>query len=389
MSLSSLPWTEANAADSRKVASILRLEGAKEKDKFSCIECASSDGLHAYQGGGLKCYACGKWWSNVDAAAHVWGLFQEDPPIEALKRLATDLGIFVPEPPAPRQRDVTGAKAVVGRYRKQRRQALRPPTSTPPRPKKTPHRAAESLSPETERLHQEVYGELLYLTGLSSTASSFLNGRGLNPEGAEAYGFRSISPKEWGDVEAKLESMTPEHRAASGLYTSSGFSPPFGGYAEVLVLPYYRDASDHAPRCLRFRNLTPRGKGNRYRDLHGNRPAFPFNAQAMTADDLEHGREIVLTEGELDAYTLHERGEVALGFSGTSLVGLEWLLPRLRVAGKVVAFFDADDAGDKAVEKLRDALQAEYGPEWVKDKLTRRRPMAGKDANDLRVKGLI
>jgi DNA primase len=59
------------------------------------------------------------------------------------------------------------------------------------------------------------------------------------------------------------------------------------------------------------------------------------------------------------------------------------------VAGKVVTFFDADDAGDKAVEKLRDALQAEYGPEWVKDKLTRRRPMAGKDANDLRVKGLI
>ena len=88
----SVPFQEVNEALSGlQLAHEMGLKPAHERNKFACVACKSSDGLHAYsgRGDGLYCFACATSFSAVDLGMAVWGLS----PVEACLRLAERFGI--------------------------------------------------------------------------------------------------------------------------------------------------------------------------------------------------------------------------------------------------------------------------------------------------------
>jgi hypothetical protein len=97
--MGALPWDDVNARPSGDVAGLLGLAKARERHKYACPACDSSDALHAYpstggRGGGFTCWSCNRSFSNVDAAAVRWGM----EPGDACRELAGRLGIVLPEP---------------------------------------------------------------------------------------------------------------------------------------------------------------------------------------------------------------------------------------------------------------------------------------------------
>jgi hypothetical protein len=212
---------------------------------------------------------------------------------------------------------------------------------------------------------------------LGPLGAAYLTGRGLDPDAARAYSFRSLETRsEWDALEAFLaENYTPEERTAAGL--ADGL--PLTGRA-VLVLPY-RTADGRGYCGVRFRSL----EGKDYRSLKGYTYPVPFNADA-----LHEAEEVHLVEGELNAYTLHTYGLRALGLpgAGTGLPG-EWLAA-LRPVGRVVAWYDADKAGENGWARLADTLAATVGRQWTRERVRRvkiARPDGVKDANDLHRRG--
>lgn len=124
-----LPWDEVNRRDSEHVLKFLGVQPAgTEPRKYPCIQCASHDALHAYperDGSALlKCFSCGRSWSNVDAVMHV----QRVDEAKACKILARYFGIHFeedmetrraearkyvfPDPPEPSPRAPANARPV-------------------------------------------------------------------------------------------------------------------------------------------------------------------------------------------------------------------------------------------------------------------------------------
>ena len=101
--LGPLPWDDVNAIDAVEVADRLGLTKAKrERGKYGCVSCASSDALHAYprgrgHGGGFYCWSCNTSFSNVDAACAVWGLDA----VGACRQLAESFGVLIPDAGPP------------------------------------------------------------------------------------------------------------------------------------------------------------------------------------------------------------------------------------------------------------------------------------------------
>jgi hypothetical protein len=94
-----LPFAEVKRVDAAHVLSRLGVARAREARKHACIACESSDALHAHAGGGMKCFACGQSWSNVDAAMHVRSLNARG----ACAWLAESFGVASVVTPAPRR----------------------------------------------------------------------------------------------------------------------------------------------------------------------------------------------------------------------------------------------------------------------------------------------
>jgi hypothetical protein len=84
-------YDAVNGIEAGTLAEMLGIARARERGKFACVACPSSDGLHAYRGGGrgFYCFACGTAFSAVDAAMAVWGLEHGD----ACQRLADAFGL--------------------------------------------------------------------------------------------------------------------------------------------------------------------------------------------------------------------------------------------------------------------------------------------------------
>ena len=367
-----LPWEEANAQDARDVARrLLRLEEAKEARKFACLECSSSDALHAYDGGGLKCFSCGKRWSNVDAVAVALRL---EPP-EACRTLAHAFGIYLPEDAAPTS----------------------PPSRTKPpsrKPLPKPHSGPE-LTEGASRVHRVTLdllaGGKKGAEALSPAGRLYLEERKLDPDASGWFGFRSLEGRRWWERlgERLAEEFSVVDLLASGWWTEKPgeepvYSPPFGGRFPALVLPYWAMGGEVAG--CRFRRLDAEAKGDRYRDLSGRQPAIPFNAQALHALK-EPGAVLHLVEGELNAWTLHLRNAVAVGLPGAGRPwGVEWPV-LFRRAERVVLWFDSDDAGERGVTRAADALAGTLGASWVRDRVRRERLPPGQDVNDLERSG--
>ena len=365
-----LPWEEVKALDALQVARRFGLEKAREPRKFSCVSCSSSDALHAYGDGGFKCFSCGGAWSSPDALA----LYLRMDPSEACREIALAFGIPIEEADSrPWSR------------------ASRRPTSRRAVPRPVPPATAPVDLGLLARINSDVVSTLgWFRTGaeaLGEAGAQYLSGRGLDPDSAGEYGFRTLTRERWEVVEERLfELADPKELIPTGWFQDRGegpeFSPPWGGKATALLIPY----QDLTGRVVgvRFRNLHSRTKRDRYRDLPGVDLPLPFGADALQLLPAEPGRHVLhLVEGELNACSIRQAGGLAVGLPGAGRSwGAGW--PRLfGNAFRVVLWFDGDEAGRGGVQHGADSLAKAFGRSWCKSHVRHQPLPPGRDANDL------
>jgi hypothetical protein len=220
-----------------------------------------------------------------------------------------------------------------------------------------------------------VHTSLSHHLTLGDRGAAYLAGRGLDPDAARAYGFRSLeTAAAWAALRAFLaDSYLPVEQTVAGVRVI-----PFAGKA-ALVLPY-RTADGTGWDGFRLRSL----EGKEYRSLKDFTLPMPFNAPALTSAE-----EVHLVEGEMNAYTLHTYGLAALGLDGAGKWRPEWTAA-LRPVARLVAWYDDDPAGNEGWQKLTETLAAGIGRQWTRDRVRRVRiPKRDgcKDANDLHQRG--
>jgi hypothetical protein len=333
-----IPWREVRRAlDGPRIAADVGLRPARERDKYGCVACDSSDALHVYRNG-AKCYSCGWSGSAIDLAAAAWRI----EPREACRRLAEQYGVQ-PDP----------------MYRR-----------TSPAPRSRPSRAgADAL-----RHRAEVYGELVARTTLGTDGRAYLAARGIAPALADAHGIRSAeSPAAWRTTWAELErAHGADAMASAGLWRDGRAWYPWGGRVPAIALPYLsRDGQVEAVRWRRIDDAAER----RYMAPLGAGARIPYRAEAV---DGPRPLRLVVAEGELDALALVQAGYDAVGLGGAtpSADVLAWLADALEDAEAVALWTDSDDAGDGAVDRLAAALAERYGAGWVREHVTRWRATA-------------
>lgn len=347
-----------------EVAEWLGLEKARERGKWACPVCNGSDPLHAYPepGRGFYCWGgCGgKAYSVIDLAAAALNV----EPAEACQQLASWAGIIaVDAPPAVQRRR---------RAPRPSRPAFGPPgrsqaVESPPAP-----------SPEALRARGEVYQAFLHYGRLTERGAGYLAGRGLDPEAAGGYGFRSLDgPGSWREVAQQLARFySLSDLAAAGLHPL-----PFAGRAPALLIPYWGFGC--RLDAIRFRNL---GEGGaKYLTLAGNPPSVPFQARDLAT--LEEGGELHVTEGELDAWTLRAVGLRAIGLPGTGFVWRRAWNAHVRRAGRLVLWPDPDEPGDRAAGRFAATLQAAFGRAWLE--AHGRRVDLETDVNEVHQRGML
>jgi hypothetical protein len=373
-----LPWNGVNARESQSVAQLIGLPRREtgEKRKWGCPFCGSSDALHAYAGpaAGFGCWAaCGadrpkgcRGYSNIDVAGQHWDVS----PVEACKRLAAELGIVYDD-------DHCSGRGAAGRG----------PRATPPRPERPPSEQERNLAALRQipgaRLPPVVYADVIARLRLTFRGARYLAGRRLDAAAARKFGYRSIDDAAGWESLAKHLSLayTREELAAAGFpLAEDGDLPitlPFNGRLPALVIPFHRRGRLIS---VRFRNVLPDNplyKHNRYRNLTGVKPFWPYNADAL------RGSTVHLCEGELDAETLRQQGENAAGLFSAG-IWLDHWTAELAAASEIVDWHDCRDekrAGDLGAEALRTRLGAAFGEAWIAQRW--RRMITDADPNAL------
>ena len=298
----SVPFREVNQELSGlQMAREVGLKPSHEHNKFACVACDSSDGLHAYPGpgNGLHCFSCWTSFSAVDLGVAAWGLT----PLEVCRRLAERFGI---------RPDLS--------YRRSSRKDVRPSRKTcASRQGATGSRAPDSVL----RLRSELYGNLVTRLSLGPTGRVYLEGRGLNPDFASAQGLRSIDDAtEWTKLYSYLVSThSTEALEAAGLARDGKTWMPWWDKPPAILIPYF--SRTEQIEAIRFRRMTDGEK--RYMVPIGAGARIPWRAEAF---DGPWPLELVITEGELDALSLLQVGyeSIALGGATPSRILLEWIV---------------------------------------------------------------
>lgn len=210
---------------------------------------------------------------------------------------------------------------------------------------------------------------VLDVLSLTERGRAYLAGRGLDPEAAAQYGFRSVDDAAgWRALEQLLrESYLPAEREAAGWHAL-----PWGGRAPALVIPYHAGGQVRAVRFRRLDDGAPK-----YHALAGVEIALPFHADAL--DDVA-GAELHVVEGELNAYTLTTHGLRAIGLPGAGTWRADWTA-RVARAGRLVAWYDGDAAGEQGRAKLARTLAGAMGAAWLRTH-GRAVTLDGGDVND-------
>lgn len=313
--------------------------------------------LSVQDGKGFHCFVCD---AKGDGVGLVAALTNRDR-LDVLRELAPRAGVFLDAPRQPQRAPGTSSRARV-----QRTETPPPPPSDP----LAPLRADGMVPSLPPTIHRAVWETLT----LTDRGADYLHARGLEPDAAHAYGFRSIDGRRtWDDVRAMLEaSFTPEELAGAGwwgLYTKDPDDTPphvwlpWRGMLPALLLPYwYRGAL----QGMRFRRLDGRD-GVKVLALKGAHHHQPFNADAL--DDCT-GAELHVCEGELDAFTLQLYGARVVGLPGATWgarADAPWLAA-LADVGRVVTWYDNDKAGEQGRRAFAAALAERYGRAWLTDR---------------------
>lgn len=356
MAMRASPFAVVNAIDAVEVLTHLGVHRAKPSRKYACISCPSSDGLHAYKGGGAYCFACGTAWSNIDLAVQFRGVKA----VEARRLLADAFGLGViaslDHRAGPSTRSLTsvhGLEAMRNQGRVQATQA-------------------------------EMYAAMLDALTLTRDGRDYLVSRGLNADVCLALGVRSVSgPADWLRLrEVLCASYCDDELALVGLRRL-----PWNGKASCLVLPYLFGGEINA---WRFRAIDHHAdfRDGKFRALSGVQIATPFNADAVSTANPES---VWITEAEIDCLTLACMGETAIATPGASPSAslLHSLAFACRHVRRILLAFDADAAGDFGAHRVAKAFAVAYGAEWVRERVKRARPRERKDVNALRLANAI
>ena len=270
-----------------------------------------------------------------------------------------------------------------GAPKRPRNRAQRPARAVPPAPKATPAPTLEDTLPETVRTARQTLRDggmvldtprgiytaaIRHGMTLGPLGHAYLKHRGLSPDVAWLYGFRSMeSAADWARLDAYLaECFLDVERAAAMLPAWDEATDALGAlpthYTPALVIPYLTLDGD-AFFGFRLRALTDRS--DKYRALRGAAFPLPFNAPAFSKPGFDLARgEVHLVEGELNAYTLLHYGLNVVGIPGAGKWDPAWTSAIAR-ATRIIAWYDKDTAGDKAWQHLQDTLAA-YGGDTVR-----------------------
>lgn len=293
---------------------------------------------------------------------------RSDGRMAALRELAPRAGVFL---------------ADAGTYRA-------PPISAPP--VQAPRPAAPPPDPYAElraagmvpSLPPVLYGATLAALELTPRGAAYLQGRGLDPDAACAYGFRSVDDGAgWRALRAALgDDFHPVELRAAGLTT--GALPPHDWPADApaLLLPYWHRGELAG---LRLRRLDG-GDAHVYHTFGGANPPAPFNADAL--DDAA-GAVVYVVEGEVNAYTLATYGRHAIGLPGATTWGTyaAGAFPRLRAARRVVGWWDDDKTGREGLAIFARLAHAQLGARWLGAHVVG--VTVDTDANDLHTRGAL
>jgi DNA primase len=348
---------ELNARD---VVERLHLEKARERKKWECPACGSSDALHVYDGAGrgAHCFSCAE---TLDAIALVTQTLRIDfrP---AVRWLADEFGY------AP----IESAPANAERSRRARKMRERKREAERAEKRRTREIALGSA--------REVWRELWDRTPLGPAGREYLAGRGLDPEMCEHVGIGSVeSPARWSAVR---EHFDDDRLAIAGLLGANERGAyPVPWRSPFLIIPFWgEDGLD----IIRFRDLT--GDAPKYMSPLGWSPTVPYLSWGSYTVERAGKTTLFVCEGELNALSVLQADELAVSGSGAGIWRPDWSEP-FRKFHRVIVLCDGDDAGDEFARRVAVATAEACGRDWTERHLTKRTFKTGMDANDALLRG--
>lgn len=252
----------------------LGLVKARERGKWSCPLCGSSDGLHCYPAGrGARCYACGANADPIELArasqgldfpgAVRWLCDRQGWPCDADQPRARSL-----TRPNPSPRLVAPVRApdapIWGEVWREREAIVLEGGDVSP--EHAAQLATASLAAAVRELWLDLLRDMPRSFGYSPRVESWLERRRLPEDLALWAGWRACDSEHWLCV--ILDGLVPKYGeelcAAAGLLRNGAPFPNVDDGCEILVMPYWRgEAFDDAPGAvvdtLRFRIIRSDG----------------------------------------------------------------------------------------------------------------------------------
>jgi len=351
---SSLPVEHCRILDATDVAESLSIPKARERHKWACPTCGSSDGLHIYPGAGRGacCFAgCGE--QGYDAISLVQASLGLDFK-PAVRWLAQEFGFS--------EKEGEGTED----YRERIAEKI-----------EQKRRERERLRRQRHREARPIYGHLFDRMGLGPLGREYLEGRGLDPTKAKRVGVRSVeSDADWGEVRMavwpdELQTAGLAGRGDDGVYPVPWRTP-------FLVFAYGLDDKETID-LLRFRDLSG-ADGPKYLSPLGMSQTTPY--LGWFAYDIDHPT-IYICEGELDALSVISwtGGVPAVASPGNGVWSRGWSEP-LRWFQEAIVLCDGDEAGLAFSQKVRKMTADALGEDWCDQRLRRQVLPEGTDVND-------
>lgn len=382
---------------------------ARERGKWSCPVCGSSDGLQLHERDNRAyCFAgCSK---PLDALDLLGALHGDDmgAKVRAGAALAGidyegERAAFMGRAPGHRAPAAILPAALVrparrGLYEWEERAALYEFDMGMSRAD------AEQLA--TRELKTKARAVLVWarsqVRDLESWAANWLEReRGLDPEMCAAFGLVSCSAARWREVvQAAAERFGEDMAKVAGIMRADEEQPgaPFPRITRMIILPNVIDG-EATLDALRFRNPNPSSPHLKALALPNADALAPGLSWALERPYLEtwaleqaraHNLPLYVVEGELDALSMWQAGRPALAAPGANSWRAGWCAPWADLSRVVVVADQDKGAGFKLAEEIGAAMVRELGRDEARRLLggdgRARRARAGsayKDPNDL------
>lgn len=342
------------------VANALGLPKGKERHKWACPACGSSDALNVYRepGRGSHCFSCGQSHDPIDLVRETLGLDFRP----AVEWLAGSLGFAHLLSDEIDEAELRKHQVEIAREQERRR------------------REREEREELARRVGRDVYDRIWPLMMLGPAGTKYLEQRAIPAEVAHHVGIRSVeSMAEWREL---LEPFTDEELDLAGLTLESGGLFPWE--APFLVIPYWFEKG--GIDIIRFRSLNPETRW-RYLSPRGHKPTVPYLSHA--AFSLSNTHDVLFVcEGELNALSVVVAGAPAIGSCGRAFWNAEWSRD-FRWFQRVIVLRDPGVPGQEFAALVRERTEEALGRDWVHQRLRQRFSNEGKDANDLLISGQL